>query len=167
MNNNIMSKSRVSEKNLEFNKQNGKSNKNNSPLNEKYNQLKKENQKLLEESRILKDLIIENAKKNNQISIIETGNLDNSHKNSEFKNSFYFQIIIGITVIVLSLGFHILYLAITDCLLYKGGDPGCWIKNWLGINIHGSFFLDVMLYSLIALQFLLIMLIIRNHLARK
>ena len=158
-----MSKSKVLEKNLELNKQEGKSNKNYSKLIEKHNQLKKENQKLLQESKILKDLIIENAKKNDQIS----NNSDNSQKNSEFKNSFYFQIIIGITVIILSLGFHILYLAITDCLLYNGGDSGCWIKNWLGIDIHGSFFLDVMLYSLIALQFLLIMLIIRNHLARK
>jgi hypothetical protein len=162
-----MSKSKVSEKNLEFNKQDGKSNKNYSHIVEKYNHLKKENQNLIKESKILKDLIIENAKKNYQISIIEAGNLDNSHKNSEYKNTFYFQIILGIVVIVLSLGFHILYLAITDCLLYNGGDPGCWIKNWLGISIHGSFFLDIMLYSLIALQFLLIMLIIRNHLARK
>ncbi len=158
-----MSKSKVLEKNLELNKQEGKSNKNYSKLIEKHNQLKKENQKLLQESKILKDLIIENAKKNDQIS----NNSDNSQKDSEFKNSFYFQIIIGITVIILSLGFHILYLAITDCLLYNGGDSGCWIKNWLGIDIHGSFFLDIMLYSLIALQFLLIMLIIRNHLARK
>ena len=158
-----MSKSKVLEKNLELNKQEGKSNKNYSKLIEKHNQLKKENQKLLQESKILKNLIIENAKKNDQIS----NNSDNSQKNSEFKNSFYFQIIIGITVIILSLGFHILYLAITDCLLYNGGDSGCWIKNWLGIDIHGSFFLDIMLYSLIALQFLLIMLIIRNHLARK
>ncbi|MFX1530938.1 MAG: hypothetical protein ACFFBC_07490 [Promethearchaeota archaeon] len=162
-----MSKFRVSEKNLELNKQDGISNKKFSHLVEKYNQLKKENQNLLEESKILKDLIIQNAKKNYQLSIIEADNLNNSHKNSKFKNIFYFQIIIGIIVIILSLGFHILYLAITDCLLYNGGDPGCWIKNWMGIDINGSFFLDIMLYTLIMLQVLLIMLIIRNHLVMK
>jgi len=161
-----MSKSRLSKKNLEFEVQVESNNKNYMALVEKYNQLKEENQNLSDESKILKDVIIENTKKNYQVSLIEAGNLNNSHKNTEFKKSFYFQIILGIIVIVLSLGFHILYLAITDCLLYNGGDPGCWIKNWLGIDIHGSFYLDIMLYSLIALQCLLIMLIIRNQLAK-
>lgn len=161
-----MSKSRISKKNLEFEEQADRNNKNYMKLVEKYNQLKEENQNLSDESKILKDAIIENTKKNYQISLIEAGNLNHSHKNTEFKKSFYFQIILGIIVIVLSLGFHILYLAITDCLLYNGGDPGCWIKNWLGIDIHGSFYLDIMLYSLITLQFILIILIIRNQLAK-
>ena len=161
-----MSKSRLSKKKLEFEEQADRNDKNYMYLVEKFNQLKEENQNLSDESKILKDLIIENAKKNYQISLIEAGNLNNSHKNSEFKKTFYFQIILGIIVIVLSLGFHVLYLAITDCLLYNGGDPGCWIKNWLGIDIHGSFYLDIMLYSLIALQALLIILIIRNQLAK-
>ena len=156
-----MSKSRLSKKKLEFEEQADRNDKNYMYLVEKFNQLKEENQNLSDESKILKDLIIENAKKNYQISLIEAGNLNNSHK-----NSFYIQIILGIIVIVLSLGFHVLYLAITDCLLYNGGDPGCWIKNWLGIDIHGSFYLDIMLYSLIALQALLIILIIRNQLAK-
>ena len=156
-----MSKSRLTKKNLEFEEQADRNDKNYMYLVEKFNQLKEENQNLSDESKILKDLIIENAKKNYQISLIEAGNLNNSHK-----NSFYIQIILGIIVIVLSLGFHVLYLAITDCLLYNGGDPGCWIKNWLGIDIHASFYLDVMLYSLILLQSLLIILIIRTQLAK-
>lgn len=161
-----MSKSRISKKYLEFEEQADRNNKNYMKLVEKYDQLKEENQNLSDESKILKDVILENAKKNYQISLIEAGNLNNSYKNSEIKKSFYFQIILGIIVIVLSLGFHILYLSITDCLLYNGGDPGCWIKNWLGIDIHGSFYLDIMLYSLITLQFILIILIIRNQLTK-
>jgi len=161
-----MSKSRLTKKNLEFEEQADRNDKYYMNLVEKYNQLKEENQNLSDESKILKDLIIERTKKNYQISLIEAGNLNNSHKNSEIKNSFYIQIILGIIVIVLSLGFHILYLSITDCLLYNGGDSGCWIKNWLGIDIHASFYLDVMLYSLIALQSLLIILIIRTQLAK-
>ncbi len=109
-----MSKSRLTKKNLEFEEQVDRNDKNYMNLVEKYNQLKEENQNLSDESKILKDLIIESTKKNYQISLIEAGNLNNSHKNSEIKNSFYIQIILGIIVIVLSLGFHILYLSITD-----------------------------------------------------
>jgi len=161
-----MSKSGLTKKKLEFEKQVDKRDKNYSNLIVRYNKLKKENQNLLDESKILKDLIIENSKKDYQISLIKAGNLNKTHKNSEMKTSFYIQIILGIIVIVLSLGFHILYLAITDCLLYNGGNPACWIKNWFGIYIHGSFYLDLMLYSLIGLQVLLIILIIKNQLAK-
>ncbi|MFW9875594.1 MAG: hypothetical protein ACFFG0_21030, partial [Candidatus Thorarchaeota archaeon] len=129
-------------------------------------QLKEENQNLSDESKILKDLLIEDTKKNYKILLTKAGKSNNSHTNSKNQKHFYIQIILGIFVIVLSLGFHILYLAITDCLLYNGGNSGCWIINWLGIDIHGSFFLDITLYSLIAIQCLLIILIIRNQLAK-
>ncbi|MFX0082359.1 MAG: hypothetical protein ACFE94_11475 [Candidatus Hodarchaeota archaeon] len=156
-----MSNSGLRKKNLELEKQVDRKDNNNLNLVEKYNQLKEENQNLLEERKILKELLVENVKKDHQVSLLEVDDLKDCHK-----NTFYFQIVLGILVIVLSLGFHILYLSITDCLLYSGGDQECWIKNWLGIDIHGSFFLDVMLYSLIVFQILLIILIIRNQLAK-
>ena len=150
-------------KNLDFEKLRDKNQKDFKILIKQYNQLKEENQNLIAERQILKDLFIENAKKNHQNSLIEETNL-NTLENSKFRNSFYFQIILGILVIVLSLGFHIVYLSVTDCLLYNDGDPGCWIKNWMGIDIHTSFYLDILLYSIIVIQSLLIILIVKNKL---
>ena len=162
-----MSKSGVKKKNLDFEKQADKREKSYQNLITQINLLRKENQDLLNESKVLKDLVVDNVKKNYQKSLDQAFVLDPPVKNLNVKKVFYFQIILGILVIVLSLGFHILYLAVTDCLLYNNGDPECWIKNWLGIDMHASFYLDVLLYSLIALQILLIILIIRNQLAEK
>jgi len=154
-----MSKSGVEKKKLDFEKQDHKSEKKFQDLITQINLLKKENESL-------KDLVVGRVKKNYQKSKDKASILLNpSVNNLSFKKSFYFQIILGIIVIVLSLGFHILYLSVTDCLLFTNGDPGCWIKNWLGIDIHASFYLDVLLYSLIAIQILLIIFIIRNQLA--
>jgi hypothetical protein len=159
-----MSKSGAKKKNLEFEKEADKREKN---LITQITLLKKENQSLIKESKILKELILDNAKKNYQKTMDQALLLDPPVRNLNIKKIFYFQIILGILVIVLSLGFHILYLSVTDCLLFNNGDLGCWIKNWLGLNIHASFYLDILLYSLITLQILLIILIIRNQLAEK
>lgn len=122
--------------------------------------LKKENQNLLNEKKFLKELIIDQLKKNK--NLISNPPL----RNRSVSKNLYFQIILGIIVIILSLGFHILYLSVTDCLLFTNGDPGCWIKNWLGMNVHASFYLDLLLYSLIGLQVILIILIIKNQFSK-
>lgn len=155
-----MSKSEVKKKNGDFEKQVGKSENSYQNLITQINLLKKENENL-------KDLIVGRVKKNYQKSLGQSFIFDPPVKNQSIKKGFYFQIILGILVIVLSLGFHILYLSVTDCLLFNNGDPGCWIKNWLGIDIHASFYLDILLYSLIAIQILLIILIIRNQVTTK
>ena len=162
-----MSKSGAKKKNLDFEKQADNREKTYQNLIKQITLLKKENQTLLKESKILKDLVVDRAKKNYQKSSDQAFILDPPVKNPSIRKSFYFQIILGIIVIILSLGFHILYLSVTDCLLFNNGDPGCWIKNWLGINIHASFYLDILLYSLIAIQVLLIILIIRNQVTEK
>jgi len=129
---------------------------------ELYLQLRDQNKNLTIENKVLKSLINGEEQKNLKLSPKEKQVLFNLFKNSKLGKSFYFQIILGIFIIVLSLGFHILYLSVTNCLFYNGGDSGCWIKNWLGIDIHASFFIDLILYLLIALQSLLIILIIRG-----
>ena len=50
--------------------------------------------------------------------------------------------------------------------MYNNGDPSSWIVSWLGIDLHASFYLDIMLYSLISIQVILIVLIIRNTLVK-
>ena len=129
-------------------------------LIQKYNQLNNENQHLFEENKVLKNLILEKQDYNFQYSINNKENI-RIHPN-RIKRSFYIQIVLSLLVIILSLGFHIVYLAVTDCLMYTDGNPDCWIKSWLGIIIHASFFIDLFLYSLIFLQSILIILIIRS-----
>lgn len=141
--------------------------KNYGDLKKRYHKLKNDNQILIEENKILKNLIINNAKPKFQGSLIEGDLLKPVVKYPKIGKSFYIQIFLGIFVIVLSLGFHILYLAVTSCLTYSDGNANCWIANWLGIEIHASFYLDVFLYSLIAIQITLIFLIIRNKLNRR
>ena len=141
--------------------------KNYDPLQKKYYKLKDDIQILSNENRILKNLIIENAKEKFQGSLIQGKELKIGIKNTKIGKSFYIQIFLGIFVIVLILGFHILYLAVTSCLTYSEGNPVCWVVNWLGIDIHASFYLDFLLYSLITVQIVLIILIIRNKLNGK
>ncbi|MFX1315943.1 MAG: hypothetical protein ACFE9T_08775 [Promethearchaeota archaeon] len=129
-------------------------------LIQKYSQLNNENQNLIEENKVLKKLILEKQDYNSQSSIKNDDNILISHL--KIKRSFYIQIVLGLLVIILSLGFHIVYLAVTDCLLYNEGNPDCWIKSWLGINLHASLFIDLFLYALIFIQSLLIILIIRS-----
>ncbi|MHA2005816.1 MAG: hypothetical protein ACW980_00755 [Promethearchaeota archaeon] len=161
-----MSDSSLKNDKLEINKRNDNVDLIYSDLLDKYSRLEEENQNLKEESRILKEVVIEKAKNHNQISNTEKINIK-SQKILRLKPIFYIQIIIGIGIIVLSLGFHILYLSVTDCLLFEDGDPTCWHKNWLGIEIHVSFYLDLVLYSLIGLTSILIILIIRSAFNKK
>ncbi|UCD01141.1 MAG: hypothetical protein JSV23_09695 [Promethearchaeota archaeon] len=141
-----------------------KMNKNYSDLQEKYGKLKNDNQILSNENKILKSLILENSNNKIQGALIKGGELNFGHKNTKGGKIFYIQIFLGIFVIVLILGFHILYLSVTSCLTYSEGNPFCWVANWLGIDIHASFYIDFLLYSLIAIQIVLIILIIRNKL---
>jgi len=141
-----------------------KLNESNGDLYRKYNKLKKENHTLINENRLLKDLVIENAKEQYQDSLIRGDDLSTAFDYPKIGKSFYVQIFLGIFVIILSLGFHILYLSVTSCLTYNEGNPFCWIANWLGIYIHASFYIDVILYSLIAIQVSLIILLVRNKL---
>lgn len=133
----------------------------------KYNELKTENYILKQENSILKDIVIENTREKHENSLISEDLLAPVIKFPKIGTSFYFQIILGISVIVLILGFHILYLAVTSCLMYNNGNFGCWIVSWLGIDLHASFYLDVMLYSLIGIQVLLIILIIQDKFLKK
>ena len=132
----------------------------------KYNELKTENYKLKQENSILKDVVVDNNKEEFQNSLFEKDLLNPVLEFPKIGKSLYIQIILGISVIVLSLGFHILYLAVTSGLMYNDGDPSSWIVSWLGIDLHASLFLDLMLYSLILLQVILIVLIIRNTLVK-
>ncbi len=129
-------------------------------LFKRYNQLHNENQQLNEENKVLKDLILEKQDHDFHSSLNDKENVQ--FPPNRIKRSFYIQIVIGLLVIILSLGFHIVYLAVTDCLMYNDGNPDCWIKSWLGISMHASLFIDLFLYSLIFLQSILIILIIRS-----
>ncbi|MFX1312391.1 MAG: hypothetical protein ACFFHD_07240 [Promethearchaeota archaeon] len=132
-----------------------------------YNNLEAENEYLIAENKALKDLIINNVIKDHHLATAEGVPFKTSLENKKFNNFFFIQIILGILVIILSLSFHIIYLAVTSCLLYNNGNPVCWYQNWLGIDIHTSFFIDLVLYSLIFIQSTLIILIIRNKLFEK
>ena len=160
-----MSDSRLRKDNLEIEEEIDYLGVNPREILERYSRLKEENQSLKNESKILKDIVLEETKKNHQMSIKESINFQ-PHKNIKIKRSFYFQIILAIGIIVLSLGFHILYISVADCLLFKDGDPACFYKSWMGIRIHASFYLDLMLYSIIISVSILILLIIRNMLTR-
>ena len=85
-------------------------------------------------------------------------------RSSSFKPYFYAQVVIAISVIILALAFHIVYLSVTDCLLYNEGNGDCWYKSWAGIRVHASFFIDLTLFSLIGAQIILILLLIRKGL---
>lgn len=144
-----------------------KFNKNYSDLYIKYNELKIENYNLKQENSILKDIVIDKTKEELENSLIKDDLLNPVVKFPKIGKSFYFQIILGISVIVLILGFHILYLAVTSCLMYNEGSPNCWIVSWLGIDLHASFYLDLMLYSLVGIQVILLLLIIRDKFLKK
>ncbi|MBY8984644.1 MAG: hypothetical protein KGD65_06245 [Candidatus Lokiarchaeota archaeon] len=161
-----MSDVRPRKNNLEVEERRDNININSREILEKFSRLKEENQSLINESRILKEIVLKTTKKNHQILKGESNDVQ-THKNIKLKKSFYFQIILGIGIIVLSMGFHILYLSVTDCLLFQEGDPGCFYKSWMGIKIHASFYLDLMLYSIIICVSILIILTIRNLFAKK
>ena len=122
---------------------------------------------LLSENKALKDIIsnriIERINpssdgKSNEISFNEKSTID---------LSFYVKIIIAITVIMLSLAFHLIYLSVASCLFYTNGSSKCWIKSWLGMPVYASFFIDLTLYLLIGFQLVLIVLILRSKLSEQ
>ncbi|UCC20611.1 MAG: hypothetical protein JSV62_04805 [Promethearchaeota archaeon] len=139
-----------------------KLNKGDGNLYKEYETLKEKNYQLEHENNLLKEVILENEKNNFQSSLREGDPLKSIVKYPKIGKSFYLQIFLGIFVIILSLGFHLLYLSVTSCLMYNEGKSFCWIANWLGFNIHASLFLDIVLYSLIAVQIILILIIVRN-----
>ncbi|MFX0141972.1 MAG: hypothetical protein ACFFDN_50510 [Candidatus Hodarchaeota archaeon] len=142
----------------------GKLNKGYGDFHKEYETLKRKNHQLEHENSLLKDIIIKNTKDKFQSSLIEGDLLNPVLKYPKIGKGFYIQLFLGIFVIILILGFHILYLSVTSCLMYNEGNAFCWVANWLGIDIHASFYLDLFLYSLIAIQVTLIILIVRNKL---
>ncbi|MFW9988022.1 MAG: hypothetical protein ACFFC3_05145 [Candidatus Odinarchaeota archaeon] len=131
-------------------------------LQQKYNELCTENNKLIEENQSLKDIIVKKNKQKFANSIVNNDLLKSIIENPKSSINFYIQIILGIFIIILSLGFHILYLAVTSCLMYKDEGSSCWAVSWLGIDLHASFYIDIVLYSLICIQVILIILIIQD-----
>lgn len=123
---------------------------------DEYETLLSENKALKE---IISDRVIERmgqSQEKNQIEDIE---------NSEIDLSFYVKIILAITVIMLALAFHIVYLSVASCLFYTNGSSKCWIKSWLGMPVYASFFIDLTLYLLIGFQLVLIILILRSKIS--
>ncbi|MHA2181692.1 MAG: hypothetical protein ACXAAH_09740 [Promethearchaeota archaeon] len=161
-----MSDTRSRKNNLEIEEKSNKTSIKSNELINKYFRLKEENQTLKNETRILKEIVLESTRKNHQSETRDITDLQ-PHENMKIKKSFYVQIILAIGIIILSLGFHILYLSVADCLLFNSGDPSCYYKSWMGLRIHASFFLDLMLYSIIASVSVLIILMIRSMVSEK
>jgi len=65
-------------------------------------------------------------------------------------------------VIVLVLGFHTIYVAITACLTNSGGSSECWIVSWLGMDVHASLSIDLLLYLIILIEVISMLLLVRN-----
>jgi hypothetical protein len=117
------------------------------------------------------ELVFRNSILKKKVSELEDEKILNAQINDikykrsfTFKSYFYAQVIIAISVIILALAFHIVYLSITDCLFYTEGNSDCWLKSWAGITIHASFFIDLTLYLLIGAQTILVLLLIRKAL---
>ena len=120
---------------------------------------------LLTENRALKDIISNRIlEKINSSSDEELNEIRFNERNS-IDLSFYVKIFLAITVIMLSLAFHIVYLSVASCLFYTNGDSKCWIKSWLGMPVYASFFIDFTLYLLIGFQLVLIILILRSKIS--
>ena len=115
---------------------------------------------LLSENKALKEIISDRVIE--RMSQSTEPNEINYTKNSRIDLSFYVKIILAITVIMLSLAFHIVYLSVASCLFYTNGSSKCWIKSWLGMPVYASFFIDLTLYLLIYFQLVLIILILRS-----
>jgi len=113
---------------------------------------------VLSENNALKEIISNH--------VIEKINLPSNgisyNEKSSIDLSFYVKIILAITVIMLSLAFHIIYLSVASCLYYTEGSSDCWFKSWLGMPVYVSFFIDLTLYLLIGFQLVLIILILRS-----
>ena len=117
---------------------------------------------VLSENKALKEII-----SNRVIERINSPSNGNSNgisynEKTSIDLSFYVKIILAITVIMLSLAFHIVYLSVASCLFYTNGSSNCWFKSWLGMPVNVSFFIDLTLYLLIGFQLVLVILILRS-----
>jgi len=75
------------------------------------------------------------------------------HENSNtFKVLFCIQLILCFTIPLLIISMHFLYEALMMCRYYGGDCSGLW----LGINTNAAILIDIVLYSSIVLQFILI-----------
>lgn len=119
---------------------------------------------LLSENEILKKIISDRIFENRSSSTNSSSSDFGVTMKQKTDFTFYLKIILAISVIILALAFHIVYLSVASCLFYTNGSSGCWIKSWLGMTVNASFFIDLTLYLLIGLQVLLIILIIKHKL---
>jgi len=73
-------------------------------------------------------------------------------KTNTFKVLFCFQLALCFTIPLLMISMHFLYEALMMCRYYGGDCSGLW----LGINTNAAILIDIVLYSSIVLQFILI-----------
>jgi len=73
-------------------------------------------------------------------------------KSNTFKVLFCVQLILCFTIPLLMISMHFLYEALMMCRYYGGDCSGLW----LGINTNAAILIDIVLYSSIVLQFILI-----------
>ena len=93
---------------------------------------------LLSENRALKEIISDRIiERLSPTSEIGSNEIEHN-KNSKIDLSFYVKVILAITLIMLSLAFHIVYLSVASCLFYTNGSSKCWIKSWLGMPVYAS-----------------------------
>ena len=76
----------------------------------------------------------------------------NHKKSNTFKILFCVQLILCFTIPLLMISMHFLYEALMMCRYYGGDCSGLW----LGINANAAILIDIVLYSSIVLQFILI-----------
>jgi hypothetical protein len=74
-------------------------------------------------------------------------------KSNTSKVLFCVQLILCFTIPLLMISMHFLYEALMMCRYYGGDCSGLW----LGINTNAAILIDIVLYSSIILQFILIM----------
>jgi len=117
---------------------------------------------LISENKALKDMISSRVIERMNPPTDVISNEISFNEKSTIELGFYMKIILAITVIMLSLAFHIIYLSVASCLFYTNGSSKCWVKSWLGMPVYASFFIDLTLYLLIGFQLVLIILILRS-----
>ena len=117
---------------------------------------------VLSENKALKEIISSRVIEKINSPLNGNSNGISYTEKSSIDLGFYVKIILAITVIMLSLAFHIVYLSVASCLFYTNGSSNCWFKSWLGMPVNVSFFIDLTLYLLIGFQLVLVILILRS-----
>ena len=117
---------------------------------------------VLSENKALKEIISSRVIEKIKSPLNGNSNGISYNEKSSIDLGFYVKIILAITVIMLSLAFHIVYLSVASCLFYTNGSSNCWFKSWLGMPVNVSFFIDLTLYLLIGFQLVLVILILRS-----